>query len=91
MARTTGTTSLVDMISAGVLRAGETLVVRRRSALPITGVLNADGTIRIGRTSFASPSGAAKEALDVGTVDGWLRWRVPRLGDRTLADLRDST
>jgi len=90
VARTTGTASLLDMISAGTLNVDETLVIRRRSAASITGALEADGGIRVGGTSFTSPSAAARQALDVRAVDGWLRWRVPRLNDRTLADLRDS-
>lgn len=90
MARTTGTVSLADLVRTGVLRDGERVVIRRRSAPPIEGTVKADGTVKVGRESFSTPSGAAKHALDVGSVDGWLRWRVPRLGDRTLADLRDS-
>jgi hypothetical protein len=89
MARTTGTRSLGDLIKAGKLKPGEKLIVRRRSAPPIEGRLNADGSISVKGRSFTTPSSAAREALDVGSVDGWLRWRVPRLDLRTLADLRD--
>lgn len=88
MAKTTGTMSLSDLIERGALQAGEKLEIRRRSAAPIHGVLQADGTIRVGKTVSESPSKAAREALEVGSVDGWLRWRVPRLGYVTLADVR---
>lgn len=88
MARTTGTTSLKDLMQMKTLEIGETLVLRRRSAPPIEATLEADGRLRVGGDVYATPSTAAKRALGVRAVDGWLRWRVPRLGDRTLADLR---
>lgn len=90
MARTTGTASLQDLIRRGVLQAGERIEIHRRSAPPIEGTLQADGNIKTGRQTFATPSAAAKHVLDVGSVDGWLRWRVPRLGNRSLAELRDA-
>lgn len=90
MARTTGTSSLQDLIRRGVLQAGEPIEIRRRSAPPIEGTLQADGHIKTDRQSFATPSAAAKHVLEVGSVDGWLRWRVPRLGNRSLAELRDT-
>jgi Restriction Enzyme Adenine Methylase Associated len=90
MARTTGTASVADLIGAGVLRRGEKLVVRRRSARPIEATVVADGSITVDGMSFSTPSRAAKHALAVGSVDGWLRWRVPRLGDRSLAELREN-
>lgn len=90
MARTTGTASLQDLIRREVLEAGEQIEIHRRSAPTIKGTLEADGSIKTGRQSFATPSAAAKHVLDVGSVDGWLRWRVPRLGNRSLAELRDA-
>ena len=89
MARTTGTVSLGDLLERGVLRAGEQLVIRRRSASPIEGVLQPDGTIRVGPTVSRSPSSAARKALGSGPVDGWLRWRVARLDEQSLAELRE--
>jgi hypothetical protein len=90
MARTTGKSSLADLIKVGKLRAGDELVLHRRSAPDIRASLEADGTIRWRGKAFETPSTAAREALAVGSVDGWLRWRVTRLGGRTLADLRDN-
>lgn len=89
MARTTGTTSLADLMAAGKLRAGDTLIIRRRSAPQIEATIERDGRIRVDSGVFASPSAAAKQALKARAVDGWLRWRVPRLGDCTLADVRE--
>ena len=88
MARTTGTVSLVELIDKGLLMSGERLVIYRRSALPIQGVLQPDGSIRVGNLRCATPSKAAKLALNVRAVDGWIRWRVPRLDDKALAEIR---
>ena len=90
MARTTGTKSLRDLLEAGVLNRNERLVINRRSREPIEGTLQSDGRINVSGSVYESPSAAARNALDVGTVDGWLRWRVPRLDGRSLADVRDS-
>jgi hypothetical protein len=89
MAKTTGTRSLLDLIKSGVLRAGDELVINRRSAAPIRGTLQADGSIMVGKVVGNSPSTAARQALNVGSIDGWLRWRVVRLGEKTLAEVRD--
>ena len=91
MARTTGTASLADLLTRGVLRVGDEIVIRRRSAPVITATIQAGGTIRFNRQVFKTPTGAAKEALNVGSIDGWLRWRVPRLDGRSLAELRESS
>jgi hypothetical protein len=90
MARTTGKTSLADLIKGGKLRPGDELVLHRRSAPDIKASLEADGTIKCRGKTFDTPSTAARESLDVGAVDGWLRWRVVRLRGRTLADVRDN-
>ena len=90
MARTTGTMSLADLMRRGVVRSGEPIEIRRRSAPPVEATIEADGKIKVGQLSFSSPSGAAKHVLQSGPVDGWLRWRVPRLGDRSLGELREA-
>lgn len=90
MARTTGTASLADLINREVLEGREPIVIRRRSAQPIAATVEADGTIRVGRRAFTTPTAAAKHALGVTAIDGWLRWRVPRLDHRTLAEVRDN-
>lgn len=88
-ARTTGTVSVADLLKRGTLQAQETLIIRRRSAPDIEGRLESDGHIRVGRSVYATPSAAAKYALGVRSVDGWLRWRVPRLEAKALAELRE--
>ena len=89
MARTTGTKSLSDLISGGILQDGEKLELRRRSASTIIGVLQGDGTIRVGSAVSTSPSVAARLATGAKAVDGWQRWRVPRLGGKTLEAVRE--
>ena len=80
--------SLDQLIQRGVLTAGDKLEIKRRAAPAIHGVLQADGSIRVGSDVSDTPSKAARIALGVGTVDGWVRWRVPRLGYVSLAELR---
>jgi hypothetical protein len=89
MARTTGTSSVKDLLRRGVLREGESLMIRRRSASSVGGTVQGDGMITVGKTSYSSPSAAARAALGVSASDGWIRWRVPRLGERTLAEVRE--
>ncbi|MGH2739242.1 MAG: hypothetical protein ACRDH6_01985 [Actinomycetota bacterium] len=88
MARTTGTASLGDLLRKGLLKEGERLVIRRRSAPSIGATLQADGRIRLGRDVYETPSAAARSALGIKATDGWLRWRVPRLEGKTLAEVR---
>jgi len=89
VARTTGTVSLADLLKRGVLLPGENLLLRHRSAPHTEGVLQEDGSIKIGSQKYATPSAAARHSRRHGAVDGWLRWRVPRLGNQTLAELRE--
>lgn len=90
MARTVGTASVADLIKAKALKRNETLVIHRRSKPDITASVQRDGSILLDGTVYPTPSAAAREALDVGSADGWIRWRVPRLNDATLASVRDS-
>lgn len=91
MARTTGTASLADLLENGTLRPNEPIEVRRRSAPAIAGKVTKDGDVAVGNLVFKSPSAAACHALNAGSADGWLRWRVPRLGGKSLAELRDAS
>lgn len=75
------------MLASGALLPGEQLVVNRRTG-QIRGELLADATIVVQGVSYQSPSQAACAALDVGSVDGWNRWRIVRLGGRSLSQLR---
>lgn len=88
MARTIGTVSLADLIERGTLKPQEKLVLRRRSKPAIEAQLDKNGSIKVAGGVYATPSAAACNALGVSSVDGWLRWRVPRLENRTLAEVR---
>jgi len=90
MARTTGTTSLSKLVALGVLKCDERLALRRRSQPEVEASLTERGTIQMGRNDYATPSAAARAALGGRPTDGWLRWRIPRLGYATLAKVRDS-
>ncbi len=89
MARTTGTASLADLVKSKKLVEGEKIYLKRRSAASIEGVIQADGSIRVGKHTYKTPSAAAREALNVGSIDGWIRWRVARLNGCNLAQVRD--
>lgn len=91
LARTVGTASLLDLIDRGALKPDEEFVLRRRSKPPIKGTLTASGRIRVGNKEYDTPTSAARAALNVPRVNGWARWRVPRLNDVTLTEVREST
>ena len=88
MARTTGTESIPDLIADGRLNPNEKLVINRRSAAPINGTLDGHGNVIVDGKQYATPSGAAKAVLNAKSADGWIRWRVPRLGGKTLDEIR---
>ncbi len=88
MAKPTGTMTVKDLIDRGALQAGEKVILQRLSKPNIDGVLEADGSVTVGGRTFGSPSRAARFALELKAVDGWIRWRVPRLGNKHLADIR---
>ena len=79
-----------DLISDEVLNAGEPVVfIRPRLGETHEAVINSDGTFTIGNgTTWNSPSLAAIHAADVVSYDGWHAWKVPRLGNVRLHDLR---
>lgn len=82
--------SLKELIQAGKLKAGDELEINSQKFGLQAARLRADGGIEFRGRVYDTPTGAAKEALDVGSVDGWLRWRVPRLKNRHLGDIRDN-
>lgn len=88
MASTTGTESLLELIADGRLDPNEKLVINRRSAAPINGTLDRNGNVIVNGKLYATPSGAAKAALNAKSADGWIRWRVPRLSGKTLDEIR---
>jgi hypothetical protein len=77
------------MLAAGLIKAGEPIEVRRRSRPPVAGLIRKDGRIEALGRVYDTPSAAARDALEVGSADGWLRWRVVRLGGKSLAEVRN--
>lgn len=88
MARTTGTASVTDLIEAGLLEAGEQLVLRQRNKPDTVAQLTEAGALRIGNTTYATPSAAAKGVTGAKAAQGWTRWHVVRT-DTTLGELRN--
>jgi hypothetical protein len=81
---------LVDLIDAGLLKPGDELIWERvRVGETYPAAVTENGSIQLddGRT-FSSPSRAAIEASGLGAYDGWWAWRVVRLGNRLLKDIR---
>ncbi len=81
---------LMWMLNEEILEPGEELVDHVPSrGVTYEAVLGEDGMLTISTGErFYSPSGAAKH-FHGRQVNGWKRWRVPRLGERRLKDLRD--
>ncbi len=77
---------VTDLIEAGLISAGVEieLATRKNSA---RAVITAEGSIRVGDNVYSTPSAAGKPIVG-HSVDGWVTWRVPSSGNRTLADLR---
>ena len=81
---------LTDLVDAGVLQPGQTLVwnhpqvgATHRATVTDAGALRLED----GRT-FAAPSTAAIEAAGGGSFDGWYAWRLHGEGGETLHELR---
>jgi hypothetical protein len=91
MARATGTISTKALIERGVLHPDEPLILRRRSQPAVTAVLTSAGTIQLDEVEYATPTTAARAALNGKPTNGWDRWRVPRLDDQTLTEVRNAS
>jgi hypothetical protein len=80
--------SVRDLITAGVLRAGERLSSTQRSA-PATAVLEADGTLVVDGQRHSSPSTAGSAVRGGKATNGWIFWAVEREGSAVpLATIR---
>ena len=79
-----------DLLDAELLEPGDELLwegprlgdVYQASVTENGGIQLADGA------TYASPSRAAVVAADIPAYDGWYAWKVTRLGDVTLNDVR---
>ncbi len=81
--------TIVDLIGAGLLAAGDALRFKRpRVGQTYGSVVTAAGTVSLeGGQEFKSPSRAAAVAADMPAVDGWHAWTVASSG-RSLDSLR---
>jgi len=82
---------LSELIFSGRLKAGSTLIWRRKSVgVTHKAFLRADGLIETqDGLIHKTPSGAAKHLNGGKPVDGWLAWKLEDSG-MTLGELRDS-
>ena len=79
-----------DLLEAGLVHAGEPVeFVRPRLGQHFEATIQEDGTFVLADgTIHQSPSLAAMRAADLVSYDGWLAWRIPRLGGLKLNELR---
>lgn len=81
---------MTDLLDAELVTPGDELYWERpQLGETYDATVTDNGAIRLpdGR-AFSSPSRAAMEAAGIPAYDGWLAWRVRRLGGRLLDDLR---
>jgi hypothetical protein len=81
---------VLQLVSAGLLKAGDTLVGLHRGTEHLAVVL-ADGRIKLASGEpFTSPSSAAAYAKHMKAANGWAFWQLETVGKRRpLAELRD--
>lgn len=79
--------SVTDLLSSGLLRAGETLHLKQAGRTR-QGSVSASGAIVVDGVSHRSPSAAGAAALGLKSNNGWDSWRVGSLDGPRLADLR---
>lgn len=73
-----------DLVSSGLIRAGETLHLKQGKTTG-TGTVTADGEIVVHGVAYKSPSSAAANALQMQSSNGWTTWRVGK-SDGPLLD-----
>lgn len=78
---------LADLIVAGVLPAGSTLVPRQKKYANQTATVLPDGQLDINGSLFSSPSRAAM-TLTGGPMNGWWFFLVDPQSRRSIADVR---
>jgi hypothetical protein len=77
---------LGDLLEYGVLPPGSGIEFSS-GAQTTVGVITAEGNVVVGDQVFGSPSAAGKAAVG-HPVDGWVKWKVPSMNNKTLAELR---
>ena len=73
--RVTFNAKFADLVSSGLIRAGESLYLQQ-GAVEATGTVTADGEIVVRGVAYKSPSAAAANALRLQSSNGWTTWRV---------------
>lgn len=79
--------TVADLVSAGLLAAGEKLFLQQGS-VQAHGSVTTDGAIVVNNVAYTSPSRAAAKALDLQSSNGWTTWHVGSLSGATLDALR---
>lgn len=87
IARASYSAKLTDLVSSGLLRAGETLHLKQ-GKVEASGAVTSDGEIVVRGVAHSSPSAAAAAALGLQSSNGWTTWHVGSLLGPTLDDLR---
>jgi hypothetical protein len=77
---------IVDLVETGLLTAGTEITLTSRGET-VRATITENGTIQVGENLYSTPSAAGTPIVG-HSVDGWVTWRVPSLGNRTLAELR---
>ncbi len=87
MQRGRSSISVADLLSAGLLHAGQRLSFRKSDT--IVAEVTPSGTLRVGSDEFSSPSTAGRAVAHGVATNGWAAWylREPT-GWSSLADLR---
>ena len=82
--------ALSDLIDAGLLTSGQTLIWRRpKLGVTYRATVGEAGTIKLeDEREFSSPSRAAIEAAQIPAYDGWYAWRIEGGAGESLHDLR---
>ncbi len=79
--------TVADLVSTGLLPAGEKLFLRQGS-VEADATVTADGAIVVENVAYPTPSMAAKVALDGKSSNGWAAWHVGSIEGPTLDALR---
>lgn len=85
--RVTYNVRFVDLVSSGLVRAGETLHLRQANTEG-KGLVTADGEIVVEGVAYKSPSAAAASALGLQSSNGWNAWHLGKFEGPTLHTLR---
>ncbi|MEH0110759.1 hypothetical protein V6N00_13695 [Tersicoccus sp. MR15.9] len=81
-------TTIADLIAAGLVRPGERLVFMRTGYAGSASV-NADGTVNYDGVAYKTPSAAGKALREGAETNGWYNWAVIRGDSRVrLTELR---